>query len=383
MSHFMHRSGLNLVKSSSSSKLLIKNLFTRHALTTSTRTRTPFTASSSRLFSSTGSDDKDNNNATNNNTQAFDEKADRLQYYDEESYTSHDEFNVYHRTSQYIQNDLEVLYAHKTLLKERLNQEVVASEKEFYDEKKEAQFEELVRSGQIDENDDYLPVSDDRFTSLSGDAFTEYYGFDKLTLASMHPAMRSKIARDSDALAEYTQREAEITDAFINERDTLAFSRLMDIEEQNELKRSADEVSEEDSLAEPTIDEFGCAKGKGGRKNSTAHVWIKPGTGHVFVNEKCMADYFDAYSCRGSIVEPFLATDTAGQFDVFAVVNGGGVTGQAEAIRHAAANALQFYDPSYRKTLKKMGLLTRDRRVVERKHYGRKKARKGFTWVKR
>lgn len=132
-----------------------------------------------------------------------------------------------------------------------------------------------------------------------------------------------------------------------------------------------------------TRDKFGHSDAWGGRKNAKAHVWIKPGTGECFVNRQNMVDYFQAFSHRVNFIRPFEVIDKLGQFDVYAHASGGGKSGQAGAIRHGIARALNKFDPRFRPALKKAGYITRDARVVERKHYGRKKARKGFTWVKR
>jgi small subunit ribosomal protein S9 len=131
------------------------------------------------------------------------------------------------------------------------------------------------------------------------------------------------------------------------------------------------------------IDELGRAYGSGGRKNAKAYCWIKPGTGKYVVNKIPSTEYFKEWSMRDLVIQPFSATGTMGQFDVFGYAMGGGKIGQAGALRHAIANAMQNYDPRFRPTLKEAGLLERDKRIVERKHFGYKKARKGFTWVKR
>jgi small subunit ribosomal protein S9 len=112
-------------------------------------------------------------------------------------------------------------------------------------------------------------------------------------------------------------------------------------------------------------------------------VWIAPGSGTVIINRMPHVDYFHRLAHRGWLLEPFLATNTLGQFDVFAITKGGGLSGQAGAIKLGIARALLAFDPTLRPPLKKEGLLTRDPRRVERKKIGRKKARKGFTFVKR
>ena len=133
------------------------------------------------------------------------------------------------------------------------------------------------------------------------------------------------------------------------------------------------------------IDERGRAYGRGGRKRAQARVWIQPSPfGEVVVNQKSFVDYFDRLSDREHILEPLVATETCGAFDVQVTVRGGGLTGQAGAIRLGLANALNHYNPDkYRPPLKKLGLLTRDARKVERKKIGKVKARKSPQWVKR
>ena len=121
----------------------------------------------------------------------------------------------------------------------------------------------------------------------------------------------------------------------------------------------------------------------GRRKNAIARVRLKPGRGNVVINSRTMADYCQRKMLELKIMEPFDLTDTAGRFDVDANCCGGGLAGQAEAVRHGISRALQEYDPEMRPTLKKAGLLTRDPRVKESKKYGRKRARRGFQWTKR
>lgn len=134
----------------------------------------------------------------------------------------------------------------------------------------------------------------------------------------------------------------------------------------------------------PVIDERGRAYGRGGRKTASARVWIQPGFGHVVVNHQDFCDYFDRTSDRELVLAPLAATATCGKFDVTAMVTGGGLTGQAGAIRHGVARALNHYNPDvYRPPLKRLGYLTRDPRKVERKKVGHLKARKKPQWVKR
>lgn len=131
------------------------------------------------------------------------------------------------------------------------------------------------------------------------------------------------------------------------------------------------------------INENGVAFGRGGRKCSFAGVWIREGTGIVTVNGRSWVDYFPSIYQRDKILWPMHLVGMTGRFDLRCKVTGGGQTGQAEAIRFCLARALQNWEPTWRPTLKKNGLLTRDSRIVEPKKYGRKKARKSFQWVKR
>jgi small subunit ribosomal protein S9 len=132
------------------------------------------------------------------------------------------------------------------------------------------------------------------------------------------------------------------------------------------------------------IDERGRAYGRGGRKKAAARVWIQPGFGEVTVNKKSFVDYFPRMSDRDLILQPLVATETCGDFDVQVMVQGGGLTGQAGAVRHGLAHALNSYNPDlYRPPLKRLGLLERDARRVERKKVGHKKARKSPQWVRR
>lgn len=135
---------------------------------------------------------------------------------------------------------------------------------------------------------------------------------------------------------------------------------------------------------EPKIDEHGRAYGRGGRKRASARVWIQPGMGEVVVNRRPFVEYFDRMTDRELVLEPLVATETCGVFDVQIMVQGGGLTGQAGAARHGLARALHHFNPDqYRPPLKRLGLLTRDPRKVERKKVGRVKARKSPQWVRR
>ena len=121
----------------------------------------------------------------------------------------------------------------------------------------------------------------------------------------------------------------------------------------------------------------------GRRKNAVARVWVKPGKGTITVNDKPVGRYFARPVLRMLITQPFLVADRYQQFDVIVTVVGGGLSGQAGAVRHGISRALTHYEPALRPILKKAGFLTRDPRVVERKKYGKAKARRSFQFSKR
>ena len=133
----------------------------------------------------------------------------------------------------------------------------------------------------------------------------------------------------------------------------------------------------------PKIDPQGRAYATGKRKNAIARVWIKPGTGRFTVNGRDSPVYFARPVLRMLLNQPFVVTDRLGQFDVWCTVKGGGLSGQAGAVRHGISRALIFYEPGLRPILKHGGFVTRDSRVVERKKYGKAKARRSFQFSKR
>ena len=135
--------------------------------------------------------------------------------------------------------------------------------------------------------------------------------------------------------------------------------------------------------AEPQIDEHGRSYATGKRKDAVARVWIKPGAGRITVNGREVERYFARPVLRMLINQPFDVADRSGQYDVMCTVKGGGLSGQAGAVRHGISKALTLYEPALRPVLKKEGMLTRDSRVVERKKYGRRKARRSFQFSKR
>jgi small subunit ribosomal protein S9 len=131
------------------------------------------------------------------------------------------------------------------------------------------------------------------------------------------------------------------------------------------------------------LDQHGRAYATGKRKDAVARVWVKPGSGKIVINTRPIEVYFARPVLRMVIQQPLVAANRQGQFDVICKVSGGGLSGQAGALRHGLSKALTEYEPDLRGVLKKAGFLTRDSRVVERKKYGRKKARRSFQFSKR
>ena len=134
---------------------------------------------------------------------------------------------------------------------------------------------------------------------------------------------------------------------------------------------------------EPQRDALGRSYATGKRKDAVARVWIRPGSGKITVNGKDMPVYFARPVLQMLLRQPFTVAGVDGEFDVMATVKGGGLSGQAGAVRHGVSKALQLYEPSLRGALKAAGFLTRDSRVVERKKFGKAKARKSFQFSKR
>ena len=131
------------------------------------------------------------------------------------------------------------------------------------------------------------------------------------------------------------------------------------------------------------LDAQGRAYATGKRKNAIARVWIKPGAGKILVNERELDVYFARPVLRMLLQQPLVVANRSGQYDVVVTVAGGGLSGQAGAVRHGISKALTYFEPDLRPALKKEGFLTRDARVVERKKYGRAKARRSFQFSKR
>jgi small subunit ribosomal protein S9 len=136
-------------------------------------------------------------------------------------------------------------------------------------------------------------------------------------------------------------------------------------------------------LREQELDEHGRAYATGRRKDAVARVWLKPGSGKITVNGRDQEVYFARPTLRLVINQPFQIADRSGQYDVVATVKGGGLSGQAGAVKHGISQALTRFEPALRGAVKAAGFLTRDSRVVERKKYGRAKARRSFQFSKR
>jgi small subunit ribosomal protein S9 len=131
------------------------------------------------------------------------------------------------------------------------------------------------------------------------------------------------------------------------------------------------------------LDKSGRAYATGKRKDAIARVWLKPGSGKIMVNDKEFVAYFARPVLQMVLRQPIVAANRDGQYDIVATVAGGGLSGQAGAVRHGISKALTYYEPGLRSVLKKGGFLTRDSRVVERKKYGKAKARRSFQFSKR
>ena len=141
--------------------------------------------------------------------------------------------------------------------------------------------------------------------------------------------------------------------------------------------------AEEQIVREPKIDAQGRAYATGKRKDAIARVWVKPGSGKIVVNDKEFAAYFARPVLQMILKQPLVTAKREGQYDIICTVSGGGLSGQAGAVRHGISKALTRYEPELRGVLKKGGFLTRDARTVERKKYGKAKARRSFQFSKR
>lgn len=151
----------------------------------------------------------------------------------------------------------------------------------------------------------------------------------------------------------------------------------------SDLNQAAVAAAVEAPKYEQKLDKYGRAYATGKRKNAVARVWIKPGSGKITVNGRDIEVYFARPVLRMIVQQPLGVAKRIGQYDVMVSVAGGGLSGQAGAVRHGLAKALTHYEPELRSPLKKEGFLTRDSRVVERKKYGKRKARRSFQFSKR
>ncbi len=154
-------------------------------------------------------------------------------------------------------------------------------------------------------------------------------------------------------------------------------------EELRKLRPTSPEAEVEIEPARPKLDKLGRSYATGRRKESVARVWIKGGSGKMTVNGKPMAEYFGRPALQMVINQPFAEINREGQYDIMVTCNGGGLSGQAGAVRHGISRALINYEPNLRGILKAGGFLTRDAREVERKKYGKAKARRSFQFSKR
>lgn len=167
----------------------------------------------------------------------------------------------------------------------------------------------------------------------------------------------------------------------MTDQDTVVATSLEDLKAAMEDQGA--EAAMDMPLPDPKIDELGRSYATGKRKNSIARVWIKPGSGKIIVNGRDQEVYFARPVLRLIIAQTFQVADRVDSYDVMATVKGGGLSGQAGAIRHGITKALTYYEPILRAPLKAAGFITRDSRVVERKKYGKAKARKSFQFSKR
>ncbi|MGJ0508524.1 MAG: 30S ribosomal protein S9 [Methylocystis sp.] len=150
-----------------------------------------------------------------------------------------------------------------------------------------------------------------------------------------------------------------------------------------DLNQAAVAAAAEAPKYEQKLDKYGRAYATGKRKNAVARVWVKPGSGKITVNGRDLDVYFARPVLRMILQQPLAVAKRTGQYDIMVSVAGGGLSGQAGAVRHGLAKALTNYEPELRSPLKKEGFLTRDSRVVERKKYGKRKARRSFQFSKR
>jgi small subunit ribosomal protein S9 len=198
----------------------------------------------------------------------------------------------------------------------------------------------------------------------------------KAPAAKKAPAEKAKSLADLGALAAAKPEPAPEA----SESTAEAAAETATVEE---VAAPVEAVVFETPLREQQLDKFGRAYATGRRKDAIARVWLKPGSGKIVVNGRDQETYFARPTLRLVINQPFGITERTGQYDVVATVKGGGLSGQAGAVLHGIAQALTRFEPVLRTTVKRAGFLTRDSRVVERKKYGRAKARRSFQFSKR
>ena len=212
------------------------------------------------------------------------------------------------------------------------------------------------------------------------------------------PDANAEAAPEKEAAAEaQTETKAEAGEAAApeageakSEGETEKVESLSDLKELTGDAPAADAADADTMPAQPAaplreqeLDKHGRAYATGRRKDAVARVWLKPGSGKVTVNGRDQEVYFARPTLRLVIAQPFQVAGRDGQYDVVATVRGGGLSGQAGAVKHGIAQALARYEPVLRAPVKAAGFLTRDSRVVERKKYGRAKARRSFQFSKR
>ena len=191
-----------------------------------------------------------------------------------------------------------------------------------------------------------------------------------------------KSLSDLKEITEAAEAETKTEEKPAAEAEAATDAPAEDAAETAEAEEAAPPV-EETPLREQEIDDLGRAYATGRRKDAVARVWLKPGKGMITVNGRDQSKYFARPSLRLVINQPFDISERRGQYDIVATVKGGGLSGQAGAVKHGISQALARYEPKLRSTMKAAGFLTRDSRVVERKKYGRAKARKSFQFSKR
>lgn len=197
------------------------------------------------------------------------------------------------------------------------------------------------------------------------------------TTTAKTPAAKKVAAKTTEKKVEVKKLETKKVEA---KAEVVAETK---VESLAELKKVVTSTPKSDEPRKPNRDKFGRSYATGKRKNSVARVWVKPGKGNVTINDKDIDTYFARPVLKMIINQPFEITNRENEFDVICTVKGGGLSGQAGAIKHGISKALNEYDPELRAVLKKAGFLTRDARIVERKKFGRAKARRSYQFSKR